>query len=166
MTSSHFWNSSCQRERQPPWGLNQITIPVFMFFVLLDDKEMLDEGRQQPKNVVLIRHQNHLICSVVYVFNHKYGFEQDFFCFFLVMTSLTYWYLTYLVTSSRVTYPVLQSKVFCPQADNWTGTVSTWKDRKPSWLPEVVRLGHLPVLEVNRSHSNKQVFNESWKNRK
>lgn len=52
-----------------------------MLFVLLDDKEMLDEGRQQPKNVVLIRHQNHLICSVVYVFNHKYGFEQDFFFF-------------------------------------------------------------------------------------
>lgn len=26
-------------------------------FVLLDDKEMLDEGRQQPKNGVLIFHQ-------------------------------------------------------------------------------------------------------------
>lgn len=22
MTSSHFWSSSCQTERQPPWGLN------------------------------------------------------------------------------------------------------------------------------------------------
>lgn len=45
--------------------------------VLLDDEEMLDAGRQQPKKVVLIYHQNHLIGSVGHVFSPKCGFKQD-----------------------------------------------------------------------------------------
>lgn len=72
MTSRHFWNSSCQTQTTTlETELNQ---PFrLLLFVLLDDEKKLDEGRHQPKNVVLMFHQNHLIFSVV---SDKYGFEQ------------------------------------------------------------------------------------------
>lgn len=52
-------------------------LPPFMLSVLLGEEEMLHEGRQQAKKVVLSHRQNRLICSVLHVFNHKHGFVQE-----------------------------------------------------------------------------------------